>query len=399
MKRLEIWFVAFLFLVNACGGPDQEKPGNQVYEQTKAVDSLDIALQKRYDEGAIPGFAVSVFSHDRVYYQRGFGYADVEAQKPYTPATIQMIASVSKTTIGVALMQLVEAGQLDLDEDINSYLSFGVRNPLFPEDPITLRQLAMHTSGINDSVHYNRTYLFESELNKHDFDTAWHELIETYNDNESMDMEVFLEKILSDDGDWYTPANFYRKRPGTTYNYSNLGASLLATVIGEVSGKGFDIYTREQLFGPISLSNTTWALSEDQRTRETVYYHGNMEPFPRYRIITYPDGGLYSTVKDLTVFLQEVMQSYTGESGLLEQASVETMWQQQGDVPDGLCWDLSIPCCVGHAGNDFGTSTLLYYEPDTGVGRILFANLSLEKEAQEAAFYGVFNDLFAYDLR
>ncbi|MBN4683912.1 beta-lactamase family protein, partial [Pandoraea nosoerga] len=81
---------------------------------------------------------------------KGFGYADVASKRPYTPQTVQPIGSISKTLIGVALMKGVERGWFTLDDDIDTLLPFPVRNPDFPDKPITLRQLATHTSGIVD---------------------------------------------------------------------------------------------------------------------------------------------------------------------------------------------------------------------------------------------------------
>jgi len=64
------------------------------------------------------------------------------------------------------------------------------------------------------------------------------------------------------------------------------------------------------------------------------------------------------------------------------------------EIEGGLGWDLSIGCCVGHAGNDFGVSTVMYFEPKTGIGRIVFSNISIETEELEGTFYGIMNLLF-----
>jgi len=95
------------------------------------------------------------------------------------------------------------------------------------------------------------------------------------------------------------------------------------------------------------------------------------------------------------------MKGYSGESSLLSKESFREMMSHQYDkeeLTEGLCWDLSIEGLIGHAGNDFGTSTLMYFSPESGIGRILFTNISTENEDQEETFYGIYNLLFKYDL-
>ena len=82
------------------------------------------------------GFGVAIVGPEKTLYQAGFGYADLEAQKAYTANTIQNIASISKTFIGVSLLKAQDLNLLDLDEPINKYLDFKVVNPHFPEDTI-----------------------------------------------------------------------------------------------------------------------------------------------------------------------------------------------------------------------------------------------------------------------
>ncbi|MCB0528649.1 MAG: beta-lactamase family protein [Saprospiraceae bacterium] len=395
------WIAAFFgLLLASCtlfhkGSESKPAPATPNY-----ADSLDLLLRGWLDQGNLPGFAVAVFSKDTIYYQRGFGYANLETRQAYTPNTVQMIASVSKTLIGVALMQAVEAGKLNLDDDINKYLPFRVIHPKYPDSVIRIRHLAMHVSGIRDSLYYNRSYLFGAALDKNIFSKEWWPLVEVYNRNQPIEMSVFLEKILSKQGEWYNDDNFYDHAPGAAYEYSNLGATLLAYILERATKEDYRSFTRKRILQPLGMRSSSW--EKPQKCRKcSAYYLENGSRVPEYRLITYPDGGLYSSVADMTKFLQEMIKGFGGEGTLLPTRSYHMMMGKQpgGEAfPDGLCWDLSIPCCIGHAGNDFGTSTLMYFEPSTGVGRILFANKSLQADS-EATFYGIFNDLFRYDLR
>lgn len=79
------------------------------------IDSLTIQLQEIQDKNILPGFAVSIFTKDKILYQKGFGYSNLKFRKPYSVKNVQIIASITKTFIGVALMKTVEDGKLDLD--------------------------------------------------------------------------------------------------------------------------------------------------------------------------------------------------------------------------------------------------------------------------------------------
>jgi CubicO group peptidase (beta-lactamase class C family) len=88
-------------------------------------------------------------------FRRAYGFADLDKQIRYTPQSLHYIGSISKTLIGVSLMQLVERGRIRLDDDINLYLPFKITNPHFPRDVITIRHLATHTSTIRDRLDYS----------------------------------------------------------------------------------------------------------------------------------------------------------------------------------------------------------------------------------------------------
>ena len=397
MKKIAI--LIFGLLVVSCSN---KKSSNPTYsEPTKQTDSLTVALQKFQDKNILPGFVVSIFNKDSVIYQKGFGYSNVADKKPYNEENVQIIASITKTFIGVSLMKLIEDGKLNLDESINSILPFEVINPKFPEIPITIRHLATHTSSIGDSKLSDEGYRFETPLKENEFSEEWHPLLENHNKTENITMGEFLKRKLYKEGKWYEESVFNNSQPGVEYDYSNLGATLLAYIIQIRKGENFDDYTNELILKPLAMTSSTWKMDEIEKHNHISYYNELYNEIPKYHIITYPDGGLYSSVSDLTKYLQEMMKGYDGESNLLSKESFREMMRQQyddEDLTEGLCWDLSMGSLIGHAGNDFGTSTLMYFSPESGIGRILFTNISTENEDQEDTFYGIYNLLFKYDL-
>src|SRR5207237_9877351 len=95
-----------------------------------------------------PGIAGAVVVGDRLAWSNGYGLADVSRRIPMTDTTLMNVGSVSKTVTATAIMQLWEAGRLDLDTDVNEYLPFVLANPRFPDSPISIRQLLTTRSSI-----------------------------------------------------------------------------------------------------------------------------------------------------------------------------------------------------------------------------------------------------------
>ena len=112
--------------------------------------ALDSLVAAQMAEAGIMGIGAAVIVNRQVAWMKGYGYADWQRTKPFTPTTIMNVGSIAKPFVGVAMMRAVQEGKLSLDADINTYLPFRVVNPYHPNEKITLRSLATHTSGITD---------------------------------------------------------------------------------------------------------------------------------------------------------------------------------------------------------------------------------------------------------
>src|SRR5215216_4870986 len=112
---------------------------------------LDEELGREMAEYHIAGAAVSVVKDGKVFFAKGYGYADLENKIPVDPEqTIFRVGSVTKLFTWTAVMQLVEQGKLNLDADVNTYLDFHIPDT-YPQ-PITLRHLMTHTSGFENRL-------------------------------------------------------------------------------------------------------------------------------------------------------------------------------------------------------------------------------------------------------
>src|SRR6185503_748592 len=183
--------VAIFLLAGQVTAGEQAQPST-----TSAAHTIDSFIVKRMDEAGVMGLAAAIVVHKKVVWMKGYGFADKERAVPFTPDTVMNIGSISETFTGVALMHAVQEGKLSLDEDINSYLPFKVINPHSPNEKITLRQLATHTSGIMDrwSV-YKDTYHYGGDTPE--------------------PLGEFLKSYFEPDGKHYSNDNFLNVKPGT----------------------------------------------------------------------------------------------------------------------------------------------------------------------------------------
>ena len=121
----------------------------QEFTSARAKD-VDGFITASMAEESIPGIAIAVIKHRQIVRLEGHGFADVDSRRPMTTDTPMNIASISKRILGITLLQLKDKGLLNLDADISAYLPFRISNPNIQIAPITLRQLATHTSSIAD---------------------------------------------------------------------------------------------------------------------------------------------------------------------------------------------------------------------------------------------------------
>lgn len=355
--------------------------------------AFDQELGALQAQSHIPGFCVAVFDANGISYEGGFGFADVAAKRPYTPQTVQPIGSISKTLIGASLMQGVERGWFTLDQDINDILPFPVRNPNFPDRPITLRQLATHTSGIVD-----REAIYEAAYVKGD-----------HNDLRIAD---FVKAYFTPSGKTYDRRNFAKTVPGAAFAYSNIGATLAAYAIEVKAGESYADFTRKTFLEPLGMSHSGWTDQTSGPDRATLYDE-KLRPYPVYSLTTYPDGGLRTSCDDLARFVAAVIKGREGQAGPLSAASVATMLQPQftadrtpanlspKEPNQGLFWQYRREGTVGHFGGDPGVSTFMSIDPKTNVGRIMLANVGGEPalRAYGAELSAVWKAVLAYQPR
>ncbi len=354
-----------------------------------ATDSLTAVFELIAKETHVPGFAVAVVNKDKIIYKNGFGFADIESKRPYTTETIQNIGSTSKTVIGLALMKLVDQGKLDLDANINEILPFKVVHPRFPNEPITVRHVAAHTSGIKDSKYYDNSYvLYKPKANAAKHLNFFQRLyFKKLKKNKKESIQSFLQKYLLVDGAYYHKKNFGKTKPGTQYEYTNVGATLGAMIVEVVADEPFEVFTKREFFDPIKMSSTSWSLDEvDLQQHATLYLPKKPRQLPLYSLTTFPDGGLITNVDNLSLYMMELLRGSRGEPSILSKTAFDEMLKNQvpiiGDPADqntyGIFWNVLDNGYKGHTGSDPGANSIMFFHPENNIGLLMIINMDMD---------------------
>jgi CubicO group peptidase (beta-lactamase class C family) len=353
--------------------------------------TLDTFIEQQMHEAGIAGLGAAIVVDRRVVWMHGYGEADRARGVPFTTDTAMNVGSITKTVTGVALMRAVQAGKLDLDADIDAYLPFAVSNPAFPDAPITLRQLATHTSGITDRWEV--------------YDRAYH-----YGGDAPQALGEFLRDYFVPGGAQYSKDNFLASAPGTHREYSNIGAALAGYIVERATGERLDALTQRDIFAPLGLRHTGWFLADVDRDNQSTLYvaqNGMTIPIPSYGLTTYPDGGLRTSVADLSRLFAMLLDG--GELDGVRILDAGTVAEMQrfhyagAAVPDnvdpkeknsGIFWQTKFNGTVmGHGGSDPGVQAEMLASLDRRIGVVVLANTSVSGE-EAKYFTAVFRKLW-----
>ena len=337
------------------------------------LDSLITLTMETYH---IPGLSALIVEHDSIVWSNNYGYRNVALNLPVEDSTFFMMASISKTIMVTAIMQLWEQGLFELEDNINDYLlpDFQVVNPNFPADSITIKMLMTHTSSIDDN---------------------WNILIPLIScDDSQISLDSFFVNYFTPGGIYYTSNSFLGYSPSSNiWHYTNVGSALLAFIVEKLSGIPFPQYCRENIFDLLEMNETSWFLTGMDTTKIAVLYEwiGNQyyanchQGWP-----VYPAAYLKTNKIELEHFLSAYMNggTYNGNE-ILESATIDTMLQVYKYVDPynswGLIWYqilLGNRYLWGHTGGwSYGTNTSMFFHPEEDWGYIVFMNMDVDNNA------------------
>ncbi|HEX3889150.1 MAG TPA: serine hydrolase domain-containing protein [Phenylobacterium sp.] len=329
-----------------------------------AVDAeawLDGLIPNALKSGHVPGAVVVVVKNGQVLLEKGYGFADYEKRTPVDPkTTLFRPGSTSKLFTWTAVMQLVEAGKLNLDADVNTYLDFKI--PPYKGIPVTLRQIMTHRAGFEERVE---------------------DIIEF--NQPPMALGAYVKK--------YVPPRIFAPNEGP--GYSNYATAVAGYIVQRVSGEAYDDYIARHIFTPLDMHHATFQqpLPANLRPDMAKGYRVSEKPGAGFEVVEpAPAGALSASGDDMSHFMIAHLQlGRYGNTQILKPATATEMqttaWRAFPDLNGNLLGfmerDINGHRAIGHGGdtNYFHTDLILF--PDDQVGIFISVNAPGKEGAGE----------------
>lgn len=276
--------------------------------------------------------------------------------------TVFQTASLSKWLTAWGVLALVEQGRLDLDAPVNRYLKrWNLPPGAFDNDKVTARRLLSHTAGLTDGLGYagfapgTTVQSLEASLTQ-----------------------------AADASPGATGKTAVGLEPGTAWRYSGGGYAVLQLLVEELSGEPFEAYMQRIVFKPLGMAHSTFQWSPALGTTLATFYGRDAQPATHFRFAAVAASSLYTSVSDLTRFLQAHLPGKQGEPvgrGVLAPTTIAQMWQPAGWLYGQPIWGLGAMLyaddrgggfIVGHDGsNEPAINTTARLNPSTGNGIVI----------------------------
>jgi CubicO group peptidase (beta-lactamase class C family) len=370
--RLQTWLLGLLLPLTACATADRT---SQRVEPTRDVAAPSPEPSVARLDGYLAGLeglgfsgAVLVEHRGEVILRRGYGLADREARRPYTPETVQTHGSITKQITAAAILLLESRGELAVADPIGRHL--GAVPP--DKEKVTLHHLLTHSAGFPGSIG---------------------------RDAEPIGAEEFLQRALA------TSLDF---EPGSGYEYSNVGYSLLGIVVERVSGKGYEAFVREELLLPAGLADTGYLLPAWSDDRLAEGYQGGrhwgrvhrrhwLDDGPGWNLRA--NGGLHTTIDDMHRWLEVLRGRGPLPAAAVEKWTTPYVDEGGGDSHYGYGWAVGQTergRVVTHNGGNGIFSADFVWLPDAEVFLYIHGNTSVVEASrlQESLLAALFDPGF-----
>ena len=315
-------------------------------------EKIDAYIQSRMRIANIPGLALGVVRGDQVVYLKGYGIAGPDG-RAVTPQTPFILGSSSKSFTALAVMQLVEAGKINLDASVTSYLPWFRTADLMASNRITVRNLLNQDSGLG--VYAGRQGMVD-------------------NDQSPTALEQGVRQL----------AGLQLNHPvGQAYEYSNVNYSILGLIVQAVSGKSYEDYVQSEIFGPLQMHRSAAAITDTVAKdiasgyRYWFFWPGAFDaPYPR-RLT--PAGFLISTAEDMSHYLiAQLNGGAYSKQQVLSSQGIDTLHTAGPTSSYAMGWEVSgQPGSrkIEHAGDTSNFHSNMLLLPDQGIGIVILMNV------------------------
>ena len=306
-------------------------------------DKVEDLMLEYYDLGDFNG-SLLLIERGEVVYENTFGYADVESRNPLDADTPFYLASLSKQFTATAIMILVEQGKVSFKDKVKRFL------PLMPSsyNEITIEHLLTHTSGVKD---YFSLGLYRSGLTNNDV------------------YEALVQQRATE------------FKAGHKYRYSNSGYVLLAMIVQIASGQMYPDFMQENIFKPLDMSST-YVHTVTTINKNRVKGYTNKLKLDDYQLLTYGDGGIYSTARDMMKWEQSIYEAELVSRSIYARAFTPVILENGSERRYGFGWEIGNNLdgkFIYHSGGLAGFRTYMEQHLDEQNAIIILSNNSSAK--------------------
>jgi CubicO group peptidase (beta-lactamase class C family) len=294
LSRRKLLMLCFLLLAPSAAGKGQQAPlpglattglGNEC-RQCRQIEAMAAG---EFAESRVGSLTVGVVFGDELVWTKSYGNADPNRSLPANLDTVYRIGSITKMFTATMMEQLVEAGKVELNDPVEKYFPAANRVPMRSKDdpPITLLQLATHTSGLSREPADTTTYV-------------------------TGEPEVWKEILIAS-----LPHVHYEFKPGKRFSYSNVGYAVLGAALEQAGGSPYLEYLPKHIFLPLGMTHTSLVLTPQVQSHLAKGYQTNLVGSASsaesdlenrtgrgYKV---PNGAIYTTVGDLAKFASFLM--------------------------------------------------------------------------------------------
>ena len=375
--RLLLFPICLLLLLRPVLAPAQS-PVPDLSAAFPVINELyrDYALKNHY-----PGFVYGIVAGGKLVFTGSVGYTNTEKKVPATTLSDFRIASMTKSFVSVAILQLRDAGKLRLDDPASMYIPElkGQDGPASDAPVITIRHLLSHSAGFPEDNPWGDRQLAVTDA----------------------DLLAMVRRGIS-----------FSNSPGISYEYSNLGFTLLGYIVQKVSGQTYEAYITEHILQPLGMTHTYWEYTkvpENLLAHGYRWLNGSWVEQPMLHDGAYGAmGGMITTIEDFSKYISFQLAAWPSRSGVeegpLKRSSCREMQQpwtfnnlnasfsyyaggpacaQSSAYCYGLRWsrDCKGRTMVGHTGGlpGFGSNWMML--TDYGIGVVSFSNLTYANAA------------------
>ncbi len=347
---LALWIALFLLLTSITPLMAQEDPSGEK-DVPQTLEQLEERIKEVLAKTNTPGAAVVLASKEEVFWVGALGMADLKEKRPVTQETMFRVGSISKSFVGLTLLELQERGVLSLDDPLQELVpDFFPENPWEDTNPLLLSHLLEHTAGFDD-MSFREYVLSEPDIT----------LEEAFQVNPRT-MEL-------------------RWPPGKHASYSNVGPSVAAYSVEKASGQNFEDLVQESLLDPLEMETASFFYTPTVQERVTKSYEPDgVSEMPYSHIIYRPSGSLNVTPREMGNLIQMLLNegTFQGQAVLTPESvqrfeTPETALSareglQMGYGPGSFKTPREGFVFVGHDGGIDGFISSFGYLPQEGLG-------------------------------